>query len=244
MLPALPTGYSIAPLNTPGWSVLFEMAVNVVYGAIRRWLTTPLLAALVAVSGAALVPLILRRGTLDAGFLWADVPVTVVRVTFFFFAGVLLLRLPRPATRENNVAILLPLAAVLLLARADHSAARDLLRAILIFPVLIWLGLWLQPGPRLAGLFRFGGRISYALYAVHRSIWHFAAPSLAKRIGGDLARKLTAAALLAVLVALSDRLDRFYDAPARSWATRWITRHTTRRTLRRDLLREPAASAP
>ena len=244
MLPALPTGYNIAPLNTPGWSVIFELAINAVYGTIRRRLTTAWLAAVVVLSGTALVPLILRHGTLNVGFLWSEVPLGLVRVTCFFFGGVLLLRLPRPAMRASTAALLLPLAVLLLIGRSANDPRLDLARAMLAFPLLVWLGLWLQPGARLARLFRFGGLTSYALYAVHVPLWTLVAPSLAKRVGGAIAGKLVAAVLLAALVALAAWLDRAYDTPVRARLTGWATGRETRRKLRRDLAKEPAASAP
>lgn len=51
-----------------------------------------------------------------------------------------------------------------------HEAAIELFTVCLLFPLLLGLGLLIEPPPVLAGVFSYFGDISYAVYALHVAV--------------------------------------------------------------------------
>ena len=79
-LPAPPSAISdsIAPLNGPAWSLIFEIWINAAYGLFFRFMTTPMLCLVVALAGASIV-LVTIHGIGLGGPHWHDLPVGAAR---------------------------------------------------------------------------------------------------------------------------------------------------------------------
>jgi peptidoglycan/LPS O-acetylase OafA/YrhL len=144
-----PVGVGIFPLNGPMWSLAFELADNFAYVLIVRRLTLPVLIAIVAVSALLVASLPFGSG-LDAGSepndFWWGVP----RTTFGFFAGVLIYRL-------KGMGRLPSLGAPVWALFPGHRGPLPGLPAILI------LGANAPASPRLDGLSRLSGGLSYPI---------------------------------------------------------------------------------
>jgi len=88
-----PTGGGIAPINSPAWSLFFELLANAVYGAVAKLLNRWVLAAILLGSGMAFIYLGAKAhfigylGVYSNTFLGG-----CARVTFSFFVGVSLCR--------------------------------------------------------------------------------------------------------------------------------------------------------
>lgn len=164
------------PLDGPLWSLFFELAVNLVYGLTFRWMTTRVLVALVVAGLSGIVAAVLIHGHLDVGvspqtFFWG-----VPRVTFGFFAGVLIHRLM--AEHRWRLPVMGPLIATAILV-ALFSVPRawpergliDLACAIIAFPLMLLCCLGSQPRGFVAKLCRISGDLSYPLYVLQRPIF-------------------------------------------------------------------------
>ncbi|PIB93986.1 acyltransferase [Caulobacter sp. FWC2] len=165
-------GRDVFPLNGPQWSLMWELAANLVYAVVAPWLTTRWLAALVVVGGVAHVALTLTYGTGSLGPYgfnwWAGAP----RVIYGFFAGVLLARLMGEGRLKIPAAPILAILAAVVLALsppvpAAGRAVFDLVAALVVFPLLVASAARAEVGralrPPLNGL----AGMSYALYALH-----------------------------------------------------------------------------
>jgi peptidoglycan/LPS O-acetylase OafA/YrhL len=94
---------------------------------------------------------------------------------------------------------------------------------LLYLPLLVALGAGAAPAPRLAGLYRFLGDLSYPLYMVHYPfIWLFMSYLEKEKLtAGTLAVLIPVAMLM--LVALAYAVLRWVDAPVRRYLTRVFT---------------------
>jgi peptidoglycan/LPS O-acetylase OafA/YrhL len=165
-------GRDVFPLNGPQWSLMWELAANLVYAVVAPWLTTRRLAALVAIGGVGHVVLTLIYGTGSLGPYgfnwWAGAP----RVIYGFFAGVLLARLMGEGRLTVPAAPILVILTVVLLALSPPvpEAARtvfDLVAALIVFPLLVASAARAQVGRLLRPVLDGLAGMSYALYALH-----------------------------------------------------------------------------
>jgi len=91
--PPLPNHYGEThSLNGPCWSLFQEYLANVVYAFVGPRLGPRALAGAVGVAVAALVGTALSHGHLQGGWNWDTFWMALVRVTFPFFAGLLVFR--------------------------------------------------------------------------------------------------------------------------------------------------------
>ncbi len=165
-------GRDVFPLNGPQWSLMWELAANLVYAVVAPWLTTRRLVVLVAIGGLAHVALTLVYGTGSLGPYgfnwWAGAP----RVIYGFFAGVLLARLAGEGRLKVPAAPILAILAVVVLALSPPvpEAARavfDLVAALVVFPLLVASAARAQVGRVLRPVLDSLAGMSYALYALH-----------------------------------------------------------------------------
>lgn len=197
-------------LNSPAWSIFFELLANWLHGAVLWRMTVARLAILVAAMAAvlALVAALwlqsLEVGMLTNGF-WAGVP----RVLMGYSAGILMWRLWRdcPPLAVPPVAALavLPL---YLLANGLQGGSRwpvDLLFVLVGGPIALAGALRFSAVPRwLAWL----GAISFPLYAVH-----FAAIAATHALGlSNIAAVVAALAAASAVAAIEPALRRAFTA--------------------------------
>lgn len=172
LLPSFVTA-ELFPLNTPAWSIFFELFANLAHCAVLHRLRTRVLLCGAAVLFGVLALVGSHFGNLDLGARPSTFLVGFVRVGFSYALGVALWRwhADRPP-----LAIPLPLglalmAALFYAADAFHlgGAAFDLAFLAVACPLLLWSGL--SAGPRLAPVTTtaclVAGALSFPLYAVH-----------------------------------------------------------------------------
>ena len=202
----------IFPTNTVLWSLMFEMAINIVYAALARHLTTGRLAVIVAASLIAIVVGGLGGGGTDNA--WMGIP----RVSAGFFGGVILYRLWRDGSVRlrpigfSTAALLLVLISTV--PWPLPASAHPLM--LLLFAGIILATADHRAGKRTARICVLLGSISYPLYVLHRPILSTML-SLARRIGGADGPILLATVAVALLVCtiVSHQVVRFYEGPAR-----------------------------
>lgn len=197
-------------LNPPGWSLFFELAINLMWVLTFRWLSTRVLVAVVAVAAAALVGSAVAYGSLDTGWEWATFAGGFARVAFSFPAGVLIYRLMRnaPAWRVHPV---IPTVA-LVLAFVPEPGWYDVAAVLFAFPAILIIGARSE-APSLRPVLSFLGLISYPLYALHFPVLMIAASVMARV--PILPAPWPGLVVLAALVIGSALVAKFYDDPLR-----------------------------
>jgi peptidoglycan/LPS O-acetylase OafA/YrhL len=219
MLPtpvAIESSHWISPFNIPGWSLVFEVGANLFLALVWTRLSGRLLALLILVSGLLLVAQYLLVGDVDVGARWTNAAYGIPRTAFSFLLGVALERLPRPAERRSDLALLLPLGlAASFLPGTDHGFGYDVMCTFLLFPTLVYAGAVIEPrsGER---LFAFLGLVSFAIYALHNPLLPVANTVLAHLAPSPgVFRFLCAVGFVVMLVLFAWLADRFYDGPVR-----------------------------
>ncbi len=214
------------PLDGPQWSLFWEIFANGLHGAVFRWLTPRRIAAIMTVAAVGLCAACWRWGWLDVGWtrrtFWCGLP----RVTYGFFAGVLIYRLDQKGWRVPKVhfGFVLAALAVCMVRWFPHMRlywVRDLALVMVILPSIVAFavnadasGKWMKP-------FVWLGAISYPLYTLHVPLlrgfrWLLMdLPRLDRGVEFGLWW-----VVLAGVVGVAYLFETYYDVPARAWLTR------------------------
>lgn len=212
--------HDVFPLNGPQWSLLWELAVNLLYAAIAPWLTLRRLVLLTAAGGVLHAILAFRFGTGSLGPHAEDWFGGGPRVIFGFFVGVLLSRLHDGGRLKIPV---LPIWAnlafvVAILTASVPEAGRtvfDLVAALVAFPLLVGSATGARVGrsrPLLDGL----AAISYALYALHIPIVSAAAELAARGVLPGVPKLLIGVVALVVALIAAIIAHRWFEPWAAS----------------------------
>jgi peptidoglycan/LPS O-acetylase OafA/YrhL len=161
---------SYFPINSPTWSLFWEVLINLGFGISTKYLTLRVLALIVVGSGLAFVPAEMS-GLLRNGWDVQDFWFGIVRVLFSFSAGVLLFRL-RPKNwlfpiTASPLALSLVLIAVFAIPSQDvaWSNAVNCVIVMCIFPILVVAGSHAK-SKQSSRITSFLGRISYPVYVL------------------------------------------------------------------------------
>jgi peptidoglycan/LPS O-acetylase OafA/YrhL len=223
----LPTllGHSINlyPLNFPAWSLFSELIANAAFARLGKRLATPVLIAIVAAAGLALIAAVAGQslgfgelqGAMNAGVQWPGFAAGLLRVGYSFFAGVLVFRIWRLHGRGISIR---PLAlATILIAilvappwRA-HQIEMDLVVTMILFPAIVLLGANGVVMGLEQRLFVFLGRISYGLYVLQIPIYGI----IKLCVGRDEPHWTWAAASISTVVLVAAVIEKYFDRPIR-----------------------------
>jgi peptidoglycan/LPS O-acetylase OafA/YrhL len=160
------------PVLGPLWSLHFELLINAVYVLLFRLWSKAILGIVVAL---ALLGLCLQApmfGGVDGGGQHGEYVAGILRVSFGFFAGVLLRRcciFGAARKSDRSIAYLLG-AAALLAPSAGWGATFDLVAVACVFPTAVYFGARSADSHGAGAVFAYLGRISYALYLTHYPI--------------------------------------------------------------------------
>jgi peptidoglycan/LPS O-acetylase OafA/YrhL len=205
------------PINNPGWSLFFELLINIGFAATARWLGLRVLITVLLVSLAWLlasaVPLdsIARLGVYYDSF-FGGIP----RTSVSFFIGVLIYRLHSLGLLpEIRIPVWLLLLALVITFAPNWTEGRlelvyELICILVIFPLIIIIGCQNEPTSTMAWTASLSGALSYPIYLLHYPIYswiealHFSPrPSLIVSV-------------IAVPV-ISYLVIGLYDNPIRQW---------------------------
>lgn len=200
-LPTPMMGRNIFALNTPGWSLFFELAANALHALVFARLGDRALMALLAVLATLFWFMSFDAGWLLAGTKLDFWPFAAVRTLVPYLIGILLWRLARdrgPQLPWWATLVALPL--VILAGKQAPQPLFQVLFVLLICPLLVLCALRFEAGPVVSRVASALGTLSYPLYAVHMPVLYFC-----QRAGwpwpATLAATLTAGTATAMLVA-------------------------------------------
>jgi peptidoglycan/LPS O-acetylase OafA/YrhL len=214
-------------LNGPAWSLGQEYLANLAYALVGPRLSRRRLAILVGASGAALLVMGARGGTLHLGWSWDTLWLAPVRTAFPFFAGLLLQRtgwrLRVPGGWIGLSLLLLAAFFAPQLASDGAIKANGLLDAVLVigvFPLLISAGAAGAARGIAGRLCRLAGEISYPLYIVHYPLVRLYADWVWSRRTPPAIELAVGAALALALPLVAWAVLKLYDEPVRAWLSR------------------------
>jgi peptidoglycan/LPS O-acetylase OafA/YrhL len=234
MLPMM-SGDELFPLDTPAWSLFFELAANLFYAVILRHLSGRLLLTLIlgCAAGLALSLVATPAHTLHGGFSPSTMPVGAFRVGFSFFMGVALYRrfmrlrsvgrsigtnAPRGAGTRALVLVAALAAALTVSPPTALRPIYELLAVTVLFPSLIALAMHCPLSGRGARWCALLGMLSYPIYVLHVPVARTLNGLLVKGLHLPLEHWLPYAgiAFLAMFLPACWIADRWYDGPARA----------------------------
>lgn len=222
----------IFPLNIPCWSLLLEVIVNLLFVLLWPLLTARRLLVACLLSGAAVLAATVHQGSIDQGSIASGFAVGLARTLFGFSIGVLIARRIRQVRRSRSTAAVLGIVAVFVLTIAGSPAGQwraawDATCVLVVFPVMVYYGTIIDPGPRLRGIATFLGVTSYAIYVLHNpptSVLNSAARWLGGGEGVHAGAPYLGIAVLAVLLMACWLVDRYFDMPIRRGLSRVVPR--------------------
>jgi peptidoglycan/LPS O-acetylase OafA/YrhL len=196
-------GGSIAPLNAPGWSLIFEIWVNALYSLCFKYLTNKNIMIILGVAAAALI-IYGIFGQTCGGNNWNNIPLGVFRIVYSFSLGVILYRYRTtlPQLKGRTVLVISLLLASFML---PENTWFNLLFILVLSPIIVLLASYTEYNKRIAVYF---GATSYCIYIIHWPILIFGA-GLGKRVGAPAS--LSIALVILFLLCLAPLLDTYYD---------------------------------
>ena len=222
-------GLSAYPINSPLWSLAFELFANLIYALKVGWTAKSriVVAGFMVVLGALLLVPIHKAGTIQAvGFYNPSAFAEgTIRVLYPFFAGVIFWRagwFQRVAAVPDLLlgAILsLMLAMPLFVLSQPYEAAA----VLLVAPALVLFGAKARVMAFFDPLWRALGRLSYPLYLVHMPIG-IACVHLYWASGSRISPYIGVGLTLSVASALAWSVMKLYDEPVRRWLAKPRTR--------------------
>ena len=205
---------SFFPLNLPCWSLGFELAVNLLYGLIHRWLSLKVLLGVIAVSGAVMLRYMIGYGNANFGDGWDALLAGASRVCFSFFGGVLIWRFRGPRKSSNAGALATgAVTAAILLAQVE-AMPFDLIMVFAGFPLLVWLAARFEPVAGAASLFQKLGIASYGVYVIHTPVGQIV-ERLAALYSWTIPIPMVGLIFIPAITLAVIWLDKHYDQPLR-----------------------------
>ena len=213
-------------LDGPTWTLLPELAANLVYAIALPFLRTWVMALITLGFAGALIYAEFHFGSLDLGYGVPDQWAGMVRAGFSFFAGALLFRYFANRKTISNTASWL---CVALLALAlcfpppdDLKPYYELAVVLIGFPVLIAMAACVEPGARSARLFAFAGAASYGVYILHQPLGGLLRIALHNKPPPFEIGLVCGGIFLISLFPLARWIEVHYDAPVRRMLQRWF----------------------
>lgn len=218
------------PLDIPCWSLFLEVLVNLLFVVFWPLLTLRRLIATCLLTGGAVGLAIVHKGSIDQGSIASSFTVGLARTVFGFSVGVLIARHIRRAHRGESNLRVLGIVAVVGIAitgwpEGELRAIWDAACVLVVFPLVVYCGTLIDPGPRLRRIATFLGLTSYAVYVLHSplsSIVNSATRFFAGGTGGGVGAPYVGIAVLVVLLTGCWLVDRHIDMPIRRQLSRIV----------------------
>ena len=210
------------PFNGVAWSLGFELAVNLVFAGLLAHLPTRQLAALCAAAASIFLACGIIHGSFDIGYRPSQLGEGFARVCASFIAGQILFRcqdagfLPKISISAGVQVLALGLLLVAMPAEA-LGLGYDVTMLAFVFPVFVIAACQTVPAPRLQPLFGHMGRLSYAIYILHRPLCYGCASAWLTVSGRPIADFPVAGglAVIGTVLAVAFVATAVFDEPVR-----------------------------
>lgn len=214
----------IFPLNSPSWSLFFELAANVAYACAHRAITTPRLVLFIVVANLSVGVLTGWGLRMEEGHSWNEyLGVGLARVSYGFAMGILLFRLHGRRRQSSILAMLVLCLVAATLTIPSPGPVGAMVLASVVLPMLVFAGAHVEPSAKVREVFEILGRLSYPIYMIH-------APAVAiltilwPVLGIQHHYLWEGIAFVVVLGVVSHWADSYYDRPGRAFLRRRILR--------------------
>lgn len=224
MLPSyLGSLVGLYPFNPPSWSIFFEILINLAFAALFPYISNRRLIRIIILGGLGVAAMGLVGQSLNAGHNWQTFWGGIPRVCFSFPFGVLVYRLWSTGKLPS---VHVPLWAIFVIAVAVLGVRLpemwvplyEVAVVILVFPPLVVVSLS-NSGIGI-GLCRFLATISYPIYMLHLTVFHFVWKL--KDIF-DLQSPIAVVLILLTTILISWLADKYFDRPVRIWLTQLLS---------------------
>lgn len=223
LIPSPVPGNNLFPLNSPSWSIFFEMIVNGLYAKFRSFLSNQTVALVMCVSAILLLAISeLLSHSLNFGWGWGNGFGGLVRAIYSFAAGILIFRHRKkvPLKNQFNSLMTLPILLIIGLLLGAQDTQRivlyDLIVVLLVFPTLVLFASYVEPTRNgiLGKVYAVLGLTSYAIYILQTPFIGIYHNIILKHGHWFILHGLIAILLLFTFSLL---LDMYYDQPVRRW---------------------------
>lgn len=212
------------PLDTPLWSLAFEIWINLLYALSFHALTRRSLGLALALGAGFVLAASLTHGGLNIGFAWQDFWLGGARVFFPFIMGIVLSRYASASTWRPAWAHALCLPLLLCLCGPGIGGGwYDAAAVLVFFPALLFAASRAPASRRLDPLWRWLGRLSYPVYVVHYPFVAVVSNMLKRAHAGPATAWAWAGATILLVLMFAALADKYYDAPVRAWASRRLS---------------------
>ncbi|HEY6879267.1 MAG TPA: acyltransferase family protein, partial [Polyangiales bacterium] len=214
--------HTVFPLNTPCWSLFFELVANAafaIWARFRYGLTVVFV--LMGVSWVLVLAGIGAEGTVNLGHVPSTFWLGFPRVGWSFGVGMLMYRYRQHAPRTHFAVAPVLLAVFLMLPVPPRYAAwYEAIGVTLVMPGLVFLALRCEVHGRLRALSTWSGNLSYPMYALHYPVVR-ACAVLVRRGQPSIGTRIAIVALVSLFIlALSAVVFAKVDVPLRAWLAR------------------------
>jgi peptidoglycan/LPS O-acetylase OafA/YrhL len=211
-------GFNLFGLNAPSWSLFWEYVANIVYVLILYKISRRYLVVLTILSAIAICWVSYRAGNLMGGWGRDNFWDGCARISYSFFAGLLIYRfnwIIKNKIGFIGLSILLLVAFVM-----PHFNGNWVFEALVVlfyFPLIVLLGAGSSLSPMIKKVCEFSGKVSYPLYMTHYIvIWMFANYYMTYKPGTtELFYIITIGTIVTVIIAYV--VTVLYDIPTRKY---------------------------
>jgi peptidoglycan/LPS O-acetylase OafA/YrhL len=231
LLPSPPVGgraNETQALNGPAWSLMQEYLGNIAYALILRRLRAVTLGIIFVVSGALLIWVANKRGTLDGGWGYPEIWMAPLRLTVSFVMGLWLYRIQSRIRRPKIGLLLLSIILVIAfqmprfapLNGVSLNGLYDAACVLILFPLIILCGAHSGAGAGMMRLCKFSGKLSYPLYITHIPFVYVLANFAETRHPAKLVIFGCILFIIPFAIAVAWLVLKYFDEPVRAWLTR------------------------
>jgi peptidoglycan/LPS O-acetylase OafA/YrhL len=213
---------SIAPLDTPAWSLFYEFVANFAYAALVARLTKPVMIfCLVGGAIAIFVQDYIMNGV-PGSEQWGDMYQGLIRVFYPFLCGVFLFRRWELRYRlwRPMIPFILPILLLAVLLSPVPTSVKWLYESsvsVAVLPLIVAIGALDEPGPRVTAFYLFLGRLSYPLYILHYPLVHVFSNFARLYAPHGLLFFLIIVVEILVAIGVSIVMLKLVDEPVRAW---------------------------
>lgn len=204
---------ALFPLNLPAWSLFYEMVVNILFAWLLWKAPTKVLVPLALLSILPIVWFSSYPTFFGNGDGRADIAVGLARTILSFVIGMLLFRFAKAESRKVTIVAIVPLLVLLLvLVQSKDQPVLEFTSVLLIFPLLLFISIRIEPPAILRRLFSWLGDISYPVYLIHYPLM---IPATVAFRSLGIPPLLYPVLFIVIVAVLGYALGKFYDEPVR-----------------------------